>query len=316
MEQDVADYREDVADIFGKEVAKEARRIARSGRKMNLKSDVGFKLFFCNDTEESRTCLRLFLTAATGRTVTEANVTNGELLPEFIAVKYPRLDVNCTFDGGQRADIELQLTRANDDQLLRSVYYACKLYSGALKEGMQYTSAPNTYQIFLIDFDLFNDGKFYHRGMFRLDGGSVMTDRLQIRFFGFPALEGNAEKQADADLPKVRNWCRFIEGCNDQNVLDRLAQDTAWQEEYSMAVAASSKVSEEERAWAYHLSLDRAETDYNNEIMLAAKKAREEAVQQYAYGMARRMLSAHEPVEKVSEYSGLSVEEIHTLQGM
>ena len=83
-----------------------------------------------------------------------------------------------------------------------------------------------------------------------------------------------------------------------------------------MAVAACSKVSEEERAWAYHLSLDRAETDYNNEIMLAAKKAEERGAQQHAYDMARRMLSAHEPVEKISEYSGLSVEEIHTLQGM
>ncbi len=26
-------------------------------------------------------------------------------------------------------------------------------------------------------------------------------------------------KRGDADLPKVRNWCRFIEGCNKQGLL-------------------------------------------------------------------------------------------------
>ena len=252
MEKEVLDFQKDIAAIYGEEIAAEARRIARSGRRMNLKSDVGFKLFFCSDSPEAQFCLRSFLTAATGRKVSEATVTNGELLPESFFGKKPRLDVNCTFDGGQRADIELQLTRADDDQILRSVYYACRLYSGGLKSGSLYANAPNTYQIFLVDFDVFGDRKFYHRGMFRLDDGRVMTERLQIRFFGFPAV-GNMEKpedakRVDADLPKVRNWCRFIEGCNKQEVLEELARDTGWQEELTMALKAYNKVSEEERA--------------------------------------------------------------------
>ena len=79
-----------------------------------------------------------------------------------------------------------------------------------------------------------------------------------------------------------------------------------------MAVAASSKVSEEERAWAYHLSLDRAETDYNNELMLAERKG---GVQR-AYDIARRMLSAGKySQEEVSEATGLSVEDVRSLQG-
>ena len=87
-----------------------------------------------------------------------------------------------------------------------------------------------------------------------------------------------------------------------------------------MAVAACSRVSEEERAWAYHLSLDRAETDYNNEIMLAAKKAHEQGVQQgslqHAYDMARRMLSVGKyDVIEIAEMTGLSVEDVRTLQG-
>ena len=78
-------------------------------------------------------------------------------------------------------------------------------------------------------------------------------------------------------MPKVRNWCRFIEGCNDQNVLDR------------------------------------AETDYNNEIMLAAKKAKDETM----LSMARRMLSAGKyDITEIPEMTGRSVEDVRSLQGV
>ena len=95
-----------------------------------------------------------------------------------------------------------------------------------------------------------------------------------------------------------------------------------------MAMAACKQVSEEERAWAYHLSLDRAETDYNNELMLAAKKAREQGMQQgleqgiergeerMAFAIARRMLSNGKySQEEVSVATGLAVEDVRTLQG-
>ena len=74
----------------------------------------------------------------TGRTVTEATVTNAELLPDLIGTKKPRMDVNCVFDGGQRADIELQLISQKDDQRLRSLYYASRLYSSSIREGELY----------------------------------------------------------------------------------------------------------------------------------------------------------------------------------
>ena len=92
--------------------------------------------------------------------------------------------MNCEFNDGQKADIELQLTKADDDQKLRALFYACKLYAGSLKSGKKYRTAPSVYQIFLIDFDLFGEDakpggrQFYHRAMMRLDDGSVFADRM------------------------------------------------------------------------------------------------------------------------------------------
>ena len=43
-----------------------------------------------------------------------------------------------------------------------------------------------------------------------------------------------------------------------------------------MALKTYMRIAAEERAWAYHLSMDRAEADYWNGIRLAKRAAREE----------------------------------------
>ncbi len=82
-----------------------------------------------------------------------------------------------------------------------------------------------------------------------------------------------------------------------------------------MALKAYNKVSEEERAWAYHLSMDRAEADYNNGIMLAKQNGISLGEQQHACDMARRMLSKGKySLEEIAEMTGLSMEKIQSLQ--
>ncbi len=137
----------------------------------------------------------------------------------------------------------------------------------------------------------------------------MRTENLQIRFFEFPKTGGMNNKKAD--LKKVKNWCTFIAGCNNPAVIEGLSQDKTWQEKLQMAWKAYTNVSEEERAWAYHLSYDRAEADYRNGLLLAEEKGKQEM----ATTMVRRMLSKHVPIETISEYSGLSVENIQKLLG-
>ena len=203
---------------YSKEILGLAALMVAQKKLIPLKDDVSFKMFLSSPTAESNACLRSMLSAMTGREVTRARVTNSEIVPEFVKGKRPRMDVNCTFNDGQKADIELQLTTAGDNQKLRALYYASKLYAGSLREGMLYKNAPNVYQIFLTDFDPFDDGEedkkkkdktggFYHRAIMRLDDGSVFADRLQILFFNL-----NVPDSVDEGLKKAANWCKFISG--------------------------------------------------------------------------------------------------------
>ncbi len=140
---------------FSKELLGRAALMVAQKRLLPLKGDAAFKMFPARASPESNACLRSILSALTGREVSQARVTNPELLPEFAGRKLPRMDINCVFNDGQRADIELQLGKAGDDQKLRALYYASKLYAGSLGKGKRYKSAPSVYQIFLTDFDPF-----------------------------------------------------------------------------------------------------------------------------------------------------------------
>lgn len=93
---------------FSRELLARAAEMVARGELMPLKNDAAFKMFLSAPTAESNACLRSMLSALTGRTVTTAKVTNAELLPEYAKGKKPRLDVNCEFNDGQKADIELQ----------------------------------------------------------------------------------------------------------------------------------------------------------------------------------------------------------------
>ena len=299
----------ELVSLFGTEIASEAARHAACHHRIPLKADVPFKLFFSRPTEASRACLCLFLSAATGRTVTDAAVTNAELLPEVIGAKRPRLDVNCILDGSSRADIELQLTRPGDDQRMRSVYYASRLFSSALHEGARYREAPAVYQIFLLDFDLFGDGAFRHRAKFRLDGGETLAEYPELLFFYL----GGQREPGEERLHSIRNWCTFIGGCTEEAVMERLSGDRSWKEEFAMAEKAYRQISEEERTWAYHLSYDRAEVDYRNELEIARETAISEGMQRGLHQAARRALAMGLGAEQAARLSGLPVEEVRQL---
>ena len=72
-----------------------------------------------------------------------------------------------------------------------------------------------------------------------------------------------------------------------------------------MALNTAIRLSAEERAWAYHLSMDRAEADYRNGIKYARLDALEET--------ARNMLADGLMPEKIAQYTGLPLAEVEKL---
>ena len=81
---------------FSPDIIKAAEEAVESKRQLALTSDIVLKMFFTSDMPESNFCLRKFIGAVIGRTVTKAKVTNPEILPSYLGEKSSQLDINCT----------------------------------------------------------------------------------------------------------------------------------------------------------------------------------------------------------------------------
>lgn len=112
------------------------------------------------------------------------------------------------------------------------------------------------------------------------------------------------------NLNKMQNWCKFIGGCNERNIISELSADEAWKEDLDMALANYRNVSAEERSWAYHLSLDRAEADYRNGFRLAE----EMGAQQANVATAQKLKQLGVSADIISQATGLSQQDILSLQ--
>ena len=77
-----------------------------------------------------------------------------------------------------------------------------------------------------------------------------------------------------------------------------------------MALKAYMKIAAEERAWAYHLSTDRAEADYRNGLILAEEKGERKR----ALSDARNLLAMGlgTPVQ-IAQVTGLPLSEVEKL---
>ena len=96
-----------------------------------------------------------------------------------------------------------------------------------------------------------------------------------------------------------------------------------------MALNTAIRLSAEERAWAYHLSMDRAKADYRNGIKYARldaleegrkegeKRGREESRaegrEEKALETARNMLADGLMPEKIAQYTGLPLADVEQL---
>lgn len=87
-------------NLFSEDILEQAVMMTFQKKKLPLKSDIPFKMFLTAKTEAAHKCLLNVLSAFTGKIVTNAIVTNPEILPVFIRGKMSRMDIKCEFDGG------------------------------------------------------------------------------------------------------------------------------------------------------------------------------------------------------------------------
>ena len=158
---------------------------------LSAMDDVVFKAMLTSDTEDSREALRSLLSACTRRPVALVQVRPNDLSPAYLGAKAARLDVHVTFNDGEAADLEMQMSKTNDDLKVRAEIYNAMLLSAQSRKGRDYKEIKRVYQIFFLNCLLFpQSAKLPQRFSYREEREQYrLNDISEIIFYELPKLQ-------------------------------------------------------------------------------------------------------------------------------
>ncbi len=274
---------------------------------VDIKNDIAFRKIFGN--ENKKIILISFLNAVMklkGKDVIEdVEILNPYQLPIIKNLKASIIDVKAKDKKGKTYIIEMQV--AEPDGLdKRLLYYASKEYSQQIESGEQYTELKPVIFIGIFDFK-FTSGEKYlsHHAVCDVEDGERAILDMDFYFIELPKFVKPLKELTEI----TDKWIFFIKEAENLTVIPENVDDEGLKEAYHDANKHSW---EKEELNAYDYAAMR-EQDERGKIELAEKRAEKRADKQAKEEVARKMKQKGLPNQDISDFTGLSVEEIGDL---
>lgn len=234
--------------------------------------------------------------------------------PDIASKKQSILDVLCIDAKGRQYIVEMQVVKTKGFEK-RAQYYAAKAYSGQLNAGDNYNQLREVIFVAITDFVMFPDKKAYKSFHHVLDKETYAHD---LKDFSFIFLElPKFNKNIDELANITEKWAYFFKHAakTKEDDLDKIVGDDiiikraydvlnrfSWDEVEMNTYEAEEKRIRDERA-ALLQKLDDAR---EQGLVDGEKKGRLE--------VAKNMLKSKIEIALIMQCTGLSFDEIHTLQ--
>ena len=288
--------------------------------KINPRVDLAFKKIF--GVEENKDLLISLINSIVDVEDQVVNVTllNPYNQKNFKQDKLSILDIKAEGTCGKKFNIEIQITDEADYNK-RALYYWTKLYTDQLKESKDYASLNKVIGIHILNFTSIPKTEKYHN-VFHItekETGQLYFKDLELHTIELKKFTDQLGKHEEI-VPKIQGaldmWSAFLtrhELLDKENVVKNLGSPEL---EKALHILEVMNFTDEEReAYEDHLKWLRIET---NSLKKAEdkgrKEGREEGRKEEKHQIARAMLKENLPVKQVSKLTGLSVDEINSLQ--
>jgi predicted transposase/invertase (TIGR01784 family) len=236
--------------------------------------------------------------------VTNVEIINFELTPEYNGQKGARLDVKAKTQKGEIINIEVQ-RQPDKDMVARDLFYWGKMFTGQISSGNNYNQLKKTITINVLDFELFKDNRCWRKCHLTDDETNErITELLEMQFVELNKLQGINKDDPmtfwieffrDPYSDTVRKLCDYVPEIREaKNIYEKAKTDPKMRE----LIDAREK--------AIH--------DYSNDISCARRDGFAEGELKKAQIMALKMLKKGNSIEDIADLTELSVEEIESLK--
>ena len=279
--------------------------------------DSTFKGIFTQETEDSNLALQCFISAVLERTVKNVILKPNEPPKDTPNQKGMSYDISIEFDNGELSDIEMQAWKEDYDYEVRAEIQAARLLNNNAKKGDNWNS-QKVYQISILNFHYGkDDNKEMTWYTMKDESGLRLSDRQNIILIDLKTIRKKLHTPVEKLTP-VEKWGLFFCYVDKEEYADYISELVRSEKGIMAAENTVRYMSEADDNWFVQNSRFIAERDKNTQIHNAEKRGREQGLQQgeqkKAVEIAKSMLSDQVSPDKVSLYSGLTLEQVLKLQ--
>ncbi len=233
---------------------------------LNPCRDEVFKALFTNESEESRTALRCFLTAVLHKEVKDVRLRPNEPPVLDDSDKAVRFDVSCTFNDGEAADVEMQGVNESHSFGSRAEYMCARLLNSVFHRGNKWQNMPHVYQISLLNFIFDKDDKAAE-GCYcmRKRNGHLLSGILTVIFLELPKIDALGDVPPES-LNSEQKWCKFFLDADNPDRQEYVRKLAAEEGGIMEAKETLDRISTDWVLWKREFDRDIIESDRNTEL--------------------------------------------------
>ena len=274
---------------------------------LNVTNDYVFKRIF-GQKKNSDILKDLLQAILTDIEITSVHVNQDVSLErQLMTDKLGILDIVATLNNGTRVNIEMQVKDYNNT-VDRSVFYESGLLHESLNKNEDYLQIPKSIGIWILNYDIFNNGSFHEIARLRRDHENiVLTDKFEIHYIQLPKFKQKCKRISN----KLEEWLTFI-SCRNLEEISMIENEyvkKAEEElEYLSGDAAERRLAE---------LREKAIRDEAAAIAGATRRGIEKGIEkgkkEEKFQIAKKMLKESIEIETITRITDLTKEQIENL---
>ncbi len=239
---------------------------------------------------------------------------NLELTKEMIFDKTGRLDIRAKTADGMQIDVEVQINnQKNMDK--RTLFYWGKLFLEGIKQGEDYIKLAKVITVNILDFNYLDIPKYHSQYHLWEDGEEnyLLTDLIEVHFIEL--LKFKRFNSKDLRGNPLHRWLKFFDKMLPEEELKELV-------EMDSAIKRAEKkleyISSDEDALALYRAREDSAHERANLLYTGRMEGIEEGIEKGKIEGkredAKKMLARNLSLDLIAEITGLSMEEIKSIQ--
>ena len=274
---------------------------------LNVTNDYVFKRIF-GQKKNSDILKDLLQAILTDIEITSVHVNQDVSLErQLMTDKLGILDIVATLNNGTRVNIEMQVKDYNNT-VDRSVFYESGLLHESLNKNEDYLQNPKSIGIWILNYDIFNNGSFHEIARLRRDHENiVLTDKFEIHYIQLPKFKQKCKRISN----KLEEWLTFI-SCRNLEEISMIENEYVKKAEEELEYL-SGDAAERRLAELREKAIRDQAADIAGATRRGIEKGIEKGKKEEKFQIAKKMLKESIEIETITRITGLTKEQIENL---